>query len=83
MTRLQRWIDNTFTGHRTLGPITVYGANAMHWAINISTPWGYICFHPTTRTFGGRWPWYFYMSRDATPHDCVFHFSGGWHRENS
>jgi hypothetical protein len=63
----RRWQDRFFTGHVSLGPICIYGANAMHWALNIRTPWGYLCGHPTTRTFGGHWPWYVYFSRNATP----------------
>ncbi len=62
-----RMRDRLFTGHRTIGPVVIYGANAMHWAVNIGTRWGYLCWHPTTHTYGGRWPWYLYMSPDATP----------------
>jgi hypothetical protein len=62
-----RWQDRWFTGHVRLGPLTVFGANAMHWALNLKTRWGYLCFHPTTRTYGERWPWYLYLSTDATP----------------
>jgi hypothetical protein len=78
----KRWQDRWFTGHVSfrllwLWPTTVYGANAMHWAINVHTKrWGYLCFHPTTRTFGGHWPWYFYVSRDATPCRATFHRQG-------
>ncbi len=80
----ERWQDRLFTGHVSLGSkeiggarIVVYGANAMHWAVNIHFrrfgDWW--CFHPTTRTFGGRWRWYFYISTDATP--CTAHFAIG------
>jgi len=62
-----RWQDRWFQGHISIGPLTIYGANAMHWALELKTPWGYLCFHPTTRTFGGEWPWYLYLSPDATP----------------
>lgn len=41
-----------FGGHFTLGPLTVYGANAMDWAVNVKSRWGYICFTlPTLRRF--------------------------------
>lgn len=63
----ERWQDRLFTGHLTVGPITLYGANAMHWALNIKTRWGYLCLHPSTRTFGASWPWYLYLSPDGTP----------------
>ena len=68
--------DRWFTGHKTWGPVTIYGANAMHWAINIRTRWGYLCAHPTTRTFGRRWPWYVYLSRDATPSSARWKIGG-------
>lgn len=72
-----RWQDRLFTGHVSFGPITVYGANAMHWAINIRTRWGYVCFHPSTKTFGVKWPWYFYVSNDATPTRTKIEFGPG------
>ena len=63
----KRWQDRIFPGHVRIGPVTIYGANAMHWQVDIRTRWGYLCAHPTTRTFGGHWPWKVYLSRDATP----------------
>jgi len=68
----KRWQDRLLRGHLHLGPITLYGANAMHWALQIKTPWGFICAHPRTRTFGGNWPAYFYVSPDATPQSATF-----------
>lgn len=71
-----RWQDRIFTDHWSFGSrrpfgwrFVIYGANAMHWALNVRLREGgpYWCFHPRTRTFGGRWPAYFYISRDATP----------------
>jgi hypothetical protein len=59
-------------GHITLGPLTIYGLNAMHVALNLETRWGWICFHPTWRVFGKWWPWYFYISSDATPYRARF-----------
>lgn len=63
----ERWQDRVFTGSVRLGPLTVFGANAMHWALNLRTPCGMLCLHPTTHTFGGRWPWYAYLSPNGTP----------------
>lgn len=64
----ERWIDRVWTGHLNLGPVTVYGANAMHWALEIHIRGhGYLCAHPTTKTFGAVWPWYVYLSPNATP----------------
>ena len=64
-----RWQDRLFRGHVSWfnHRVVIYGANAMHWAINIRWRGEWWCFHPPTRTFGGRWPAYFYISKDATP----------------
>jgi hypothetical protein len=62
-----RWQDRLFRGHVSVGPVVLYGANAMHWAINVWAFGYWWCVHPRTRTFGGDWPAYFYVSRDATP----------------
>jgi hypothetical protein len=70
VSRLERWIDRWFGGHWTIGPVTVYGRNAMHFAVNIRSRWGWICFKPPTRCYGVWWPWYFYISEDATPFNC-------------
>jgi hypothetical protein len=67
-----RWQDRLFRGHVHWGPITIYGANAMHWAVNVWFRGAYWCFHPTTRTFGGKWRWYFYVSPDGTPARATF-----------
>jgi hypothetical protein len=61
------WCDKHLGGHRTIGPATIYGFNAMHVAVNISTRWGYLCFHPTMRHHEAWWPWKLYLSPDATP----------------
>jgi hypothetical protein len=65
-----RMIDRWLGGHLTIGPVTVYGRNAMHFAVNIRSRWGWICFKPPTRCYGVWWPWYFYISEDATPFNC-------------
>jgi hypothetical protein len=50
----------------------------MHVALNFYTRrWGYICFHPPMRCFGHWWPWYFYVSRDATPHGATYKIGPG------
>lgn len=62
------WFENFMGGHLTLGPIVIYGENAMHWAVNVKTEtFGYICFRLPFRCFGRWWPLYFYVSPDATP----------------
>ncbi len=77
----ERWIDRIWRGHISWWRITIYGANAMHWAINIRMRRNYWCFHPTTRTFGGKWPWYFYVSPNATPWAAVFKLGPGSQRQ--
>ena len=61
-----------FRGHLNVGPITIYGRNAMHWAVNIRSKWGWICFRLPFRCFGRWWPLYFYISPNATPQDATF-----------
>ncbi len=78
--RIERLLYKYLSGHVSAGPVTIYGHNAMHWAVNVESRWGYICFHPTTRTFGGWWPWYFYVSRDATPTRATVGFGPGFSR---
>lgn len=42
--------------------------SAMHGAVNIWTErWGYVCMKPPTYVYGRWWPWYFYLSPNATP----------------
>ncbi len=74
---LQRYLAgyvNIFN-HRLL----IFGFNAMHVAVNIKTPWGWLCFHPPLiKTYGRSWPWYLYHSRDGTPLDG-WGFGPGYH----
>ena len=70
---LDRFLDRLFGGHIRVGPVVIYGRNAMHWAINIRTRrWGHICFRLPLRCFGCWWPLYFYVSPDATPQAATF-----------
>lgn len=69
------WSRNFLGGHLNLGrKITIFGANAMDFAVNISTKrWGYICFTlPTFARIAGIRRWYFYCSPNATPWACTF-----------
>ena len=54
---------------KRIGRVTFYPfRSAMHGAVNIQTKrWGFVCFKPPTRAFGKWWPWYFYLSPNATP----------------
>jgi len=66
--------ENFLGGHISVGPITIYGANAMHWAVNIYTKrWGYICFRLPFPCFGKWWSLYFYISPNATPWAATFY----------
>jgi len=64
--------EKYFGGHINIGPIVIYGENAMHWAINIKTRWGYICFRLPLRCFGRWWNLYFYISPNGTPSQATF-----------
>jgi len=67
------WIETYLGGNIKFGPINIYGANAMHWAVNIKTErWGYICFRLPFRCFNKWWPLYFYISPNATPWASTF-----------
>lgn len=61
------WIERNLGSHVRLGPVTIYGSNAMHWATNVRTPWGFFCFRPTVYDMGCWWRWYVYLSADGTP----------------
>lgn len=76
------WFENFMGGHINIGKITIYGANAMNWAVNISTKrWGFICFTLPVlarwqpERYGGkkRYKWYFYISPNATPWAATFY----------
>lgn len=73
LTYKPKFIDRYFGGHITVGRVTVFGRNAMHWAINIRTErWGYVCFRLPFRCFGRWWPLYWYCSPDGTPQAATF-----------
>lgn len=64
------WFENFMGGHLNIGKyITIYGANAMCWAVNIYTKkYGYICFSlPSIDRWKRKWGMYFYLSPNGTP----------------
>jgi hypothetical protein len=78
MSTITKLLETRFGGSFRMGPITFYGFNAMHVAVNIRTRrWGTICFHPTIRCFGVWWPWYLYLSPNATPWAATFAIGKG------
>jgi len=78
------WFENHLGGHVSLGPVVLYGENAMHWGVRISTWWmvwfgvtgGWLCFRMPFRCFGGWWPLYLYFSHNGTPGDSAWMFGG-------
>lgn len=74
------WFENFMGGNISLGPITIFGANAMCWSVSIKTKWGYLCFTlPVMARWRinsrGKmwWQWYIYISPNATPWACTFY----------
>ena len=61
------------TGHWNLTRnVTLYGRNAMSWAVNISTKkWGYICFNIP---FLSKWRFHFYLSPNGTPWAATYYY---------
>lgn len=77
--KFDRFAQKYFGGHIHVAGVTIYGWNAMHCAINIYTKrWGYLCFHPTMYVFGRWWPWYAYVSRNATPSSASWGIGPGF-----
>lgn len=75
---MNNWLEKHLGGHIHFWRVTIYGYNAMHVAINIYTKrWGYLCFHPTWKVFGHWWPWYFYVSPNATAWAATFKLGPG------
>jgi hypothetical protein len=73
-----RLLDKVIGGHFSIGPLTVYGRNAMHFGVTISTRrWGYVCFRLPLFCFGRWWPLYFYCSPNATPWAATYIVGGG------
>ncbi len=79
-------IKKRLDGHITIGPVAIYGFNAMHVAVNVWTKrWGFICFHPSLRflrkyapwMLGENWPWYFFLSPNGTSWASTFAIGPG------
>lgn len=68
-------------GHISIGRLTVFGRNAMHWGVTFWTKrWGYICFRLPFFCFGRWWPLYFYISPNATPWASTFFLGNNHHK---
>lgn len=71
--KLNNFWERYLGGHLCIGPVVIYGENAMHWAINIKFEGhGYLCFRLPIRCFGVWWPMYLYWSKNATPQGASF-----------
>ena len=68
--------ENFLGGFITIGPITFYGENAMHWAFQCKMGNGYLCCRLPFRCFKQWWPLYCYWSPDGTPRGASN--SGKW-----
>jgi hypothetical protein len=79
--RYLSWWENFTGGHISFWRITIFGANAMRWSVQIRTKkWGYICFtlpvlaRIMTRKDGTRWlHWYLYLSPNGTPWAATYY----------
>lgn len=76
-------IAKRLEGHFSIGRLTVYGDNAMHFGVTFWTrKYGYICFRLPLPCgivdhfrYGDKlrwWPLYFYISPNATPWAATF-----------
>jgi hypothetical protein len=75
------WWENFTGGFISFGNITIFGANAMRWTLQIRTKkWGIVCItlpvaaRWTTRRDGTRyWHWYIYCSPNGTPWAATYY----------
>lgn len=69
------WWENFMSGHISIYKMTIYGANAMCWTVQIHTKrYGYICFTlPSIRRNKSKQGYYFYLSPNGTPWASTFY----------
>jgi hypothetical protein len=72
------FLEHHFGGHVSFSifgrRVVLYGFNAMHVALNVHTKrWGHLC---------AWWPWYFYVSPNATPWAATFAVGPGVDRDD-
>jgi hypothetical protein len=68
--------ENFLGGYMTIGPVTIFGENAMHWAVVTRLPGGFFSFRLPLRCFGDWWPLYCFFSPDGTPANATRWFWG-------
>lgn len=73
-----KFFSRILGGHVNIGPATIFGLNAMQWAVNIRTKrYGVICFRLPLPCFGRFPSLYFYISPNGTPWAATFMIGGG------
>jgi hypothetical protein len=71
--KIESFLEDHIGGHKSMGKLTIYGYNAMHFGITYQTKkYGYICFRLPLRCFGRWYPLYFYLSPNATSWAATF-----------
>lgn len=71
--RIEIFMARYFGGHVSIGPITIYGENAMHWGVEIRVcRKGWLCFRLPFLCYSRWWPLYLYFSPNATPQCATF-----------
>jgi hypothetical protein len=70
------WWENFMGGHISIGNLTIFGENAMHWSVSIRTrKYGYICLTLPLRCFGKYWGCHLYFSPNSTPWASTYYKS--------
>lgn len=70
------WWENFMSGHITIGKLTIFGENSMHWAVQIRTKkYGVIVFTLPIKTFGKYWGCHLYFSPNGTPWASTYYKS--------
>lgn len=71
--KLDRLVEKCFGSHISIGNLTIFGRNAMHFGITFWTKkYGYICFRLPLFCYGRWHPLYLYFSPNATPWASTF-----------
>lgn len=75
--KTMNWFENFMNGHLNIGSkITIFGENAMHWAICIRTKkYGTIVVTLPFKCFGKYWGCHIYFSPNGTPWACTYYKS--------
>jgi hypothetical protein len=76
------WWENFMGGYISIGNLTIFGENAMHWAIEFRTKkYGYIVITLPVRCFGKYWGSHIYFSPNGTPWACTY-YKSLWKEDN-